>query len=321
MTLSGPQKYPGASTAYWYQNNYPGNAMEVNVGVMHTTEGISVPTYSGGSVAPNFTAKPDIKNKRLVWYQHFDFDRSARALVNLSGGVETNTLNVVQIELVGTCDPTHRTSWSGSQAGVDYLFWPEAPDWALQELAKFVKWAHDNHNVKLEQWPQSKWIAYPGSYGTSNGQRMTNSQWLDFNGWCGHQHVPENVHGDPGNLRMDKVLAYAKGETTTTPPPTDPGGTTVALSKDDIKTIAGTDGVFRAPEDAADYSPDPASPNHYWSLDTHVFNLTTKVRQMEKDLSDIKGILETLSTSGLTSDQVSAIATAVADVLHNRLSQ
>lgn len=317
MTLTGPQKYPGASTAYWYQTNYPGNAMDSNVGVMHTTEGTSLPSYSGGSVAPNFTALPDIKNKKLKWYQHFDFDRSSRALVNASGGVETNTLNVVQIELVGTCDPTHKTSWSGDKAGVDYIYWPDAPDWALQELAKFVKWAHDNHNVKLEQWPQSKWLAYPNSYGTANGQRMTGSQWTNFYGWCGHQHVPENVHGDPGNLRMDKVLAYAKGSTPTTP--TD-SGDDVAFNKNDLHFMAYTDGIFEAPEDAADYSPDTSNASHYWSLNTHLLGLTTKVRKLEKDLDEIKEAVTSISASGLTPDQVSAIAKAVADNLHDRLA-
>jgi hypothetical protein len=291
--------------------------MESNVGVMHTTEGTSLPSYSGGSVAPNFTALPDIKNKKLKWYQHFDFDRSSRALVNASGGVETNTLNVVQIELVGTCDPNHKTSWSGAKAGTDYIYWPDAPDWLLQEVAKFVKWAHDNHNVKLEQWPQSKWLAYPNSYGSSHGQRMTNGQWTDFYGWCGHQHVPEQDHGDPGNLRMDKILAFAKGQTT----PTDPGGSDdVSFTKDDLETLAYTDGVFEAPEDAADYSPDSKSSSHYWSLNTHLLGLSTKVRQMEKDLAELKEAVTSITASGLTPDQVSAIAKAVADNLHDRLA-
>ncbi|MBQ1166121.1 hypothetical protein KBZ21_49875, partial [Streptomyces sp. A73] len=73
--------------------------------VWHSTEGTSLPSYGGGGSAPNLTAKPDFKNKRMVWYQHFDFDPSARALVNRAGGVETNTLNVCQVEVVGTCDP------------------------------------------------------------------------------------------------------------------------------------------------------------------------------------------------------------------------
>lgn len=209
MTRSGPQRYPGASTAYWHQDEWGGDAMESNVGVIHTTEGRSVPSYGGGASAPNFTVLPDIGGRRLRWYQHFDFDTSSRALVNRSGGVETNTLNAVQIELVGTCDPRHRSSWGDARAGRDYLFWPDAPDWALAGLGEFVKWAHDKHDVRLRS--TVTWKAYPGSYGTDNGVRLTGPQWLDYYGWCGHSHVPENLHGDPGDLDFARVLEHAKG--------------------------------------------------------------------------------------------------------------
>ncbi|MBQ1166152.1 hypothetical protein KBZ21_50030, partial [Streptomyces sp. A73] len=73
--------------AYWYQSRYGGNSMETNVIVWHSTEGTSLPSSGGGGSAPNLTAQPDFKNKRMVWYQHFDFDTSARALVNRAGGV------------------------------------------------------------------------------------------------------------------------------------------------------------------------------------------------------------------------------------------
>lgn len=208
MTLTGPQKFPGASTAYWYQSKYSTAAMESNVGVIHTTEGTNLPGYGGGASAPNFTAVPDIANKKLKWYQHFDFDRSSRALLDRSGGVSTNRGNAVQIELVGTCDPKYKTSWGTRKAGVSYIFWPAAPDWALQELAKFVHWAYKNHNVKLQS--TVTWKAYPGSYGLSNGVRLSGSGWNAYYGWLGHQHVPENDHGDPGNMNFARVLDYAK---------------------------------------------------------------------------------------------------------------
>lgn len=207
MTLTGPQKYPGASRDHWYQDDYPGTPLEVNTGCLHTTEGTSLPYYDGGATAPNFTALPDIRAQRLDWHQHFDVDVSSRALANPSGGVETNTLNVVQVELVGTCNPAYRAMWGRRIAGTDYLYWPDAPDWALRELAKFVAWAHDKHGIPLRS--AVRWAAYPGSYGTSNGVRLTGSQWLGYYGWLGHQHVPENLHGDPGNLDFAKVLRYA----------------------------------------------------------------------------------------------------------------
>ncbi|MEV5186176.1 hypothetical protein [Streptomyces werraensis] len=79
---------------------------------------------------------PDFKAKRLKACQHFDVDRSSRALVNLRGGVETNTCNVSQIELVGTCDPTTHAKWR--KAEYSDIYWPEAPDWALQGVADLL---------------------------------------------------------------------------------------------------------------------------------------------------------------------------------------
>lgn len=202
---TGPQKYPGASTAYWWQSKYGGDAMDVNVIVWHSTEGSTLPGYSGGAVAPNLTAVPDFKAKKLTWFQHFDFDTSSRALVH--SGVATNTLNVCQVEIVGTCDPTTHAKWT--KAGVQHLYMPELPDWAVRDLAAFAKWAHDKHGVPLASGLTFK--AYPGSYGTGNGVRMSDAKWLDFRGHCGHQHVPGgNVHGDPGAFPMAAILAAAK---------------------------------------------------------------------------------------------------------------
>ncbi|HEY5834971.1 hypothetical protein [Streptomyces sp.] len=238
MAMSGPQRYPGASTTYWWQSTWGGDPMEVNVVVLHTTEGTTLPGYSGGADAPNFTAVPDVKNKRLNWYQHFDFDVSSRALQNLAGGVQTNTLNVSQVELVGTCDDSKATTWGNLRAGVDYLHWPTAPDWALQEVADFLAWAHREHGVPLTG--PSVWLAYgrddrrpgvtPASYGASPA-RMSFAQWSAFKGICGHQHVPENVHGDPGSLPFTKLLAMASSTYT-------PDEDTVPLTDAEIDKIA-----------------------------------------------------------------------------------
>lgn len=226
-TRTGPQRYPGASTTYWYQDTYGGDPMEVNAVVLHTTEGRTVPSYGGGASAPNLTASPDLAAKRLLWYQHFDIETSSRALVNLRGGVETNTLNVVQVELVGTCDPATHRRWGSAQ----HIFWPEAPVWALRDLARFLAWMHINHGVPLTG--PSRWLAYPASYGASGGQRMSGPAWEAFKGVCGHQHVPENDHGDPGALDFARLVGFAK-ELLGTPPPAPqpaPSRPTVDLSR------------------------------------------------------------------------------------------
>ncbi|MFJ3839483.1 hypothetical protein ACIPY6_28805 [Streptomyces sp. NPDC090054] len=231
MAKTGPQKYPPASLAYWWQNAFPGNAMESNVGVIHTTEGRTLPDYRGGRDAPNFTAVPDIPNRRLRWFQHFDFDVSSRALMNLAGGVQTNTANAMQVELVGTCDERNSVTWGGKRAGVDYIFWPDAPEWALAELAEFVRWSHDNHQIPMQSsvvWKAYKRGQTGGSYG-ANGVRLSGEQWNRYYGWLGHQHVPENDHGDPGNINFARVLALASGTEPVTPNPS-------PIEEDDMST-------------------------------------------------------------------------------------
>lgn len=212
---TGPQKYPPASTAHWWQSKWGGDSMESNVIVWHSTEGTTLPDYDGGSMAPNLTAVPNWAAKRLDWFQHFDFDVSSRALVHQ--GVATNTLNVCQVEIVGTCDPATHARWA--KAGVPHLYMPELPDWAVRDLSAFAAWAHTEQGVPLSSGLMFK--AYPDSYGTSNGVRMSTSQWLAFKGHCGHQHVPSgNVHGDPGTFPMAAILAGAKPAPIPAPKPT-----------------------------------------------------------------------------------------------------
>jgi len=209
-TRTGPQTYPAASQAHRYQDTFGGDAMEVNVVVLHTTEGRTLPDYDGGAVAPTLTCVPDFAAKRLKWWQHFDIDTSARALLNLPGGVETNTNNVCQVEMVGTCDPATRAKWvkAGLVQDKDFIYWPEAPDWALRGVAEFLGWMHTKHGVPLSG--PSKWPAYPTSYGNGGGQRMNDVQWNAFKGVCGHMHVDENFHGDPGAIDFEKLIAFAR---------------------------------------------------------------------------------------------------------------
>lgn len=199
--------YPGADhTTQWFHSKYPGDTMpHPNVIVLHTTEGGSWPSYSGGAVAPTFTVKADGSVR-----QHFYANESARALVNAAGGVQTNTLNAVQIELVGTC-----------AKGGPGVFWPDATDAQLAGLAKLVKWLTATYPIPVKS-TSKPWLAYPTSYGSRSGQRMSFSEWESFDGICGHQHVPENDHGDPGNFPIARLVKLVGGTTTTTPKPSTP---------------------------------------------------------------------------------------------------
>ncbi|MFF4827217.1 hypothetical protein ACFY20_30220 [Streptomyces sp. NPDC001312] len=194
--------YPGASTSHWYETAYPGDPMHVNTIVWHSTESTGLPGYAGGSVAPTLTAVPNWSAERLDWFQHFPFDRSARALVHHRTQIGTNTLNVAQVEIVGTCAPDTHAHWD--QAGIRHLYMPELPPWAVDGLTAFARWAHDAHGVPLASG--LTWNSYPASYGAANGVRMSTAQWQEFRGHCGHQHVPENDHGDPGLFPIASVL-------------------------------------------------------------------------------------------------------------------
>jgi hypothetical protein len=301
MTRTGPQKIPGASQAYFYgSGRYSGSDMEVNCGVVHTTEGRSLPSYNGGALAPTVTGVPDIKAKRIHWYQHYDIDESARALANKSGGVQTNTANAFQMELVGTCDDRYRTSWDGKRAGVDYIHWPTAPDWALAEVAWLVRWLHEQHRVPLTC--VRDWLAYgkdsrrpgitPASYG-ANPARMTHTQWRNFTGWCGHQHVPENDHGDPGSMNFARVLAYATGA------PAAPGeDDDMPVSDDDVKRIATA--AARAVQTFQNTAIEPH--RDVYQVQRDAANFARQAAEQTKGLTEL----------GLTDAQVDRLAAAVA---------
>lgn len=308
--MIGPQKIPFAVTvgSSWYGDSYAGTPFEANVGVLHTTEGTTLPSYGGGASAPNVTGVPNLTNHTVKWYQHFDVDRSSRALRNASGGVETNQLNAFQVELVGTCDPATRDEWS--REGRSFIFWPDAPDWALKEVAKLVRWLDDNHKIQIKS--SVSWKAYPSSYGDSP-VRLSGAQWSAYYGWLGHQHVPENDHGDPGDIDFDRIIQFALGDA-----PTE--GEDVALTSDDIKKIFETDGIISSP----DYDKDPAG-NLYWSAESYLRNTYLKARStagtvaaLTAEVEAVKAKLDAVSTGGVDLD---ALAVKVADEIYRRMAQ
>lgn len=205
--------YPLANTmAQWFATAYPGTAYPaVEKIVWHTTEGGSWPDYRGGAIAPHYTCRPDFAGKRLEWRAHFPDLVNSRALVNLTGGVQTNLDGALQVEVVGTCDP------SASWAGVATLRSWALPDWVIDGLARFAAWAYTEHGVPLVG-DVPAWRAYPASYGRTASQRFSAPRWDAFRGHCGHQHVPENEHGDPGAFMIGPILARAQELVTPTPP-------------------------------------------------------------------------------------------------------
>lgn len=183
-------------------------------GVLHTTESASWPGYDAGGTAPHFTAMPVVAVRRLDFRQHTPLDRAARALMNHDGGVQTNRDTAIQIELVGTCDPArHRKSPS-------WCYWPSAPAWAIEQLAAFMRRIEQQCGVARSA--VTPFLPYPNSYGSARGQRLSLSQWDNFSGWAGHQNVPENDHGDPGDIDIRLLIGTIDTRPKTTIPPVKP---------------------------------------------------------------------------------------------------
>ena len=173
--------------------------------VWHKTQGDSYPrsTYAAGGGIPHFTVTPDGSV-----YQHYDTAQFSRALKNKWGGVQTNLDDTIQIEIVG---------YSGQ----------EAPLAQLTACIKLKGWIERTHNI-----PPTWMNGRPHRY----SKRLTNKQWDDGTGNCGHSDVPENDHWDPHFT--DREWSFF-----TTPPPSEE--TNVTIWTDGRTT---DDRIFETPE-------------------------------------------------------------------------
>jgi hypothetical protein len=165
--------------------------------LLHTTEGTSIQgavgAYTANNSWPHFTV--DCGRRQIV--QHLDTAVAARSLRNESGGVETNrdgNCNV-QVEMVGFAG---NPSTVGSPADLAWF--------GEQVVGPIAR----HHKIPLVT--TVRWVAYPESYGTGASQRLSPSEWDTYNGLLGHQHAPENSHGDPGALDVAAIIAGAQGE-------------------------------------------------------------------------------------------------------------
>lgn len=164
-------------------------------GLLHSTEGSS---YSGArsvyvnqGVPPHFTHS--YENNKFQSWQHYPINRAARALENRPGGVQTNRQNCIQAEIVGFA--------------VDM---PKMPQGFIDGLSEWMRWVETQLN--MPSVAVKIWLPYPQSYGLDNGVRMAFKQWNEFTGWCGHQHAPEQNHGDPGAIPIQKLLDRSEEE-------------------------------------------------------------------------------------------------------------
>lgn len=202
--MSGAPFYPPADrTTQWFGGQYPGTVMSMSHPklLLHTTETPGGwPAYAAGSVAPTLTYEPWAHQ----WRAHFKANQSARALRDPSDTpVRENRADVVQVEIAAYCDPAQ----AHTGKGIDKL-----DTQAYDDLGRFTAWLHLEWALPLQAQPV--WLPYPKSYGPNNTVRMTSSEYESYSGILGHQHAPGNVHGDPGNLDVPRILERAHAHIT-----------------------------------------------------------------------------------------------------------
>lgn len=164
-------------------------------GVLHTTQGGTVTgaisAYKRSNSWPHFTVGQDGKV-----HQHIPISKAARALQNLSGGVETNRAGAIQIEVVGFAAVT---------------VWPQVQVEAVRALMRWIEAQTGIQPIGVKQ-------GGPEQYGLHNPLEFTNEQWKTYNGWCGHQNVPENLHWDPGAIDIYTLLPITEIKPMFNPP-------------------------------------------------------------------------------------------------------
>lgn len=153
--------------------------------VLHTVEGSGRYSYNPGSYYGN-PYWPHCTIDSAGIHQHLPIDVSAFALANSAGGAETNRANAIQCEIL----------WFAGR--ID-----ELPDATMRHLADWVSWVAAQTGSPLDF---AEFVG-DGSYGEHAPQRFGAQEWLDFTGVCGHQHVPENDHWDPGAFPVDRLRA------------------------------------------------------------------------------------------------------------------
>ena len=195
-----PILIPGYDRSAWHDDTYPGVLFDLPMekGVLHSTEGVSLPTYGpGGTDAPNVTLDPW---RRLRW-QHHPLNAASRALVNpASTQVSENRDRVWQVEIIGCSDTKWAAKIGRPDRDLDRLT-DDDYDWLGEQIALMC----DLTGVPPTLTTSRPWLRYPASYGNS-AARMSGPEYNAYRGILGHMHVSGNLHGDP-KIDRDRMQA------------------------------------------------------------------------------------------------------------------
>lgn len=201
----------GFNYAPAYSNGKPLPLRSNPLGILHSTEGSNLPGYKQGGSNPNVTLDPWKK----IAYQHLPLNVAARALVR-------NNDAGVQIEIIGYCDNKTAMKHNRESYRLDRLS-SEGRQWLAERLAEIGK------ALNIPATTPVRWITYPDSAGPNNGVRMSYATLNSARGWVGHQHIPDNDHGDPGPIGVDLVARMRNKAVKAPPAPAKPTSTAFPL--------------------------------------------------------------------------------------------
>lgn len=182
--MSYPTRYPGAIDNPIKGRDgltfSPGAPLRL---VIHATVTKGLPRYTS---PPHLTIDPATGD---VW-QHVDLDKGSYALLHPSGTPETNRMGALQIEIIDK--DGNASEWSKSKP-----------------LAQMLQWFVAEFPIRRTPHPE---FSTSACYGPKSSCRMLADEWALFDGICGHQHVPDNYHWDPGPVDVDALLSLDTGD-------------------------------------------------------------------------------------------------------------
>ncbi len=159
--------------------------------VFHTIEGEPSPDgfrrlAAEHTNSPHLWAMP----RANLLLQTIPLNRSAYALAR-PGSVQTNRLHAVQVEVWGFAAKMGALP----QQAIEWL-----AERLLAPVARLVP-------INLDRVHPTGGVS---CYGRTSHCRMTAEAWQSFDGVCGHQHVPDNEHWDPGEMPLRAIAERAR---------------------------------------------------------------------------------------------------------------
>lgn len=159
--------------------------------VIHTTEIGELGTIPLTHINPPQLWADLNKN---IYLQGISLDKAGYSLKHPSDTIDTNGLFCVQVTIIGFANDIQHYS----------------DEWYKKLALNVVKPICDAVGIDYQVYKEFKGEGDVLLASTTSVNRMSTDEWANFNGVCGHQHVPNNAHLDPGKLEYQKVIDLIK---------------------------------------------------------------------------------------------------------------